>query len=257
MRFKEKQPQAAQNYNALYRYPRSERSLGVFFGSRNGNGSLNNGAQFAGHNENTNINIDGLGTTMAQSSAAASGELFPGGPLIRPGIRFKNSKEGDGWSDCSKNYQHHPSHTPGLFTVQCVCLRPILLGITVTNESESISTALNNLVCRFPTLPRVTVYDNACNFARSVRLRMPWVLAQTNMMMDRFHYRTHCCTSLYDPDTFPMCYGLQTSRAEALNRRWSTSRTHIRYLYGSNLMPFINARAVFLNLRAQVREKKK
>lgn len=120
-------------------------------------------------------------------------------------------------------------------------------------ESESIATALTALISRFNVLPRVTFYDNACNFVRSVRLRLPWVLEESNILTDRFHYRSHRCSSLFDPDSFPFCDGLQTSGAEALNRRWAASRNSIRYLTGDNLVPFLYARAIFLNLRARAR----
>lgn len=196
--------------------------------------------------------------TVSKSEAAITGELYPGRPLCRPRILFKNGKDGEGWNErCEKDYRYHRSHSPGLFTVQCACKRPKLLGITVMNRSESISTALTSLLSRFPVLPTVCLYDNACNFSQSTRLRLPWVLEETQIVTDRFHYKSHKCASVMDPDTYPVCDDLHTSGAEALNRRWAASKNHIRYLAGDNLVPFLYARALFLNLRARVREKKK
>lgn len=194
-------------------------------------------------------------TTVSNSAAARSGELFPGRPLVRPRICFKNASSGEGWNtECSKSYRHRASHTPGLFAIMCVCNRPKILGVSVMAESESISTALSTLLTRFSILPDVTFYDNGCNFARSVRLRLPWVLNETTVLMDRFHYRSHRCCSLFDPDTFQFCDTLLTSGAEALNRRLAASRTHIRYLSGENLIPFLYVRTLFLNLRARLRQ---
>lgn len=59
---------------------------------------------------------------------------------------------------------------------------------------------------------------------------------------------------MFDPDTFAQCDGLQTSGAESLNRRFAASRNHIRYLAGDNLVPFIYAKTVFLNLRTRARQ---
>ena len=83
---------------------------------------------------------------------------------------------------------------------------------------------------------------------------MPWVLENTEILSDRFHYRSHKCCSLYDPDTYPGCDGLHTSGAESINRSIADSRKHIRYLSGKKLLPLIYAGAILLNLRAHVRE---
>lgn len=74
------------------------------------------------------------------------------------------------------------------------------------------------------------------------------------MMCDRFHYRSHKCSLLYDPDTFPVCDAMCTSVAESLNRKWARSRNHSRYLHGDNIIPFLLARSIFLNLRALARD---
>ena len=165
---------------------------------------------------------------VSKSTASKCGELYPGRPIVRPRVTFINGSRGEGWNEqCNKDYRHHASHSPGLFTVQCVCTRPKLLGVTVMRHSESISTALTALLTRFPSLPRVVFYDNSCNFARSVRLRLPSFFETTDVLSDRFHYKGHRCCSLFDPDSYPHCDELMTSGAEALNARLSASRSHI------------------------------
>ena len=76
----------------------------------------------------------------------------------------------------------------------------------------------------------------------------------TQVLSGRFHYCTHRCCSIFDPGTLQMCDNMVNSIAEALNRRWSASRTHMRYLSGNNLIQFIYARSIFLNLRTYVRD---
>lgn len=249
MKFKSKLPMSSRNYTHLHRTPSS-----VCMMTMNSQSVMNlMGEQRA--RESRNPTGTSEPDTIANSEAAKCGELFPVRPLVRPRVRFKNASGGDLWNDdCSKQYRFHPSHTPGLFTIQCVCARPKLLGITVMSESEGIATALSSLITRFPNLPGTTFYDNACNFVRSIRLRLLWVLDETDVLTDRFHYRSHRCCSLFDPDTFPNCDKLLTSGAEALSKRIATSRNHIRYLSGPNLIPLLYARSLFINIRARVRE---
>ena len=193
---------------------------------------------------------------MSRSVAARTGELFPGRPLVRPRVKFCNALGTDEWSDeCEKKYRHGASHSPGLFTLQCACSHPKLIGVSVMLRAESVATALNTLVSRFTTLPHVLFYDNACNLARSVGLRFPWISEKCTILCDRFHYRTHKCGPEFDPDSYTMCNSLLTSGAEALNRQWAASRNNIRYLSGDNLVPFLYARSVFINLRAHLRDR--
>ena len=195
---------------------------------------------------------------VSASSAARTGELYPGRPLVRPRVRFNNGGCRDGWSDeCTKSYRHGQNHSPGLFTLQCACVHPKLLGISVMMSSESVSTALTAVISRFKTLPEIAFYDNACNLARSVTLRFPWVNEKMKILCDRFHYRTHKCGPEFDPDSYADCSDLLTSGAESLNRQWSVSRSNIRFLSGQNLIPFLYARAIFINLRAHLRDERK
>lgn len=47
---------------------------------------------------------------------------------------------------------------------------------------------------------------------------------------------------------------MATSGAESLNRTFASSREHIRFLSGQNLMPFLFAKAIFVNMRARLRD---
>lgn len=70
-------------------------------------------------------------SSVRDSEAANCGDLFPGRPLLHQRVVFKNSKT-EGWrEESAKEDRNSPSHSPGLFTVQCACEHPKLLGVSV------------------------------------------------------------------------------------------------------------------------------
>lgn len=217
-RFDSKQSVSARSYSNLYETPNSD-GISVDYGV----------AKSTAEKER---DVCGL-LAVSSSDAARTGELFPGRRLCRPRVRFTNGSGNDSWSEeCSKDYRHGANQCPGLFTLQCACAHPKLLGVSVMLSSESVATALSALLSRFPVLPSVSFYDNACNLARSTALRFPWVSENTSILCDRFHYRTHRCGPEFEPDSFSSCYSLLTSGAESLNRQWAASRNNIRFLAG-------------------------
>jgi len=184
--------------------------------------------------------------------ASTSGELFPGRPVVRPAIKFGASAHTENGRSCRKNYNKSDSHSPGIFTVQFVCRYPKLIGLSVMMECEGVSTAMSALLSRFKRLPRVCYYDNACNMAKSIILRVPWVNDDCLVVCDRFHYRGHKCNSIYDPNSYYRCTPHATSGAEAVNHLWNFSKAHLRFLRPDNMMLFLAIRAVFLNVRASL-----
>ena len=186
--------------------------------------------------------------------ACETGELFPGRPQVRPNMDFGPTSSAENSRSCRKHYSKARAHTPGIFTVQCACKRPKLLGVSVMTRTEGVSTALSVLLSRFKILPRVCYYDNGCNMARSIVLRVPWVNNECLLVCDRFHYASHTCNSICDPDSYTSCTDHATSSAESINQLWTFSKSHLRFLGPENLMPFLTARSIFMNVRAYVRE---
>jgi len=169
-------------------------------------------------------------------------------------LYFGPSSREENARSCRKLYTKSETHSPGIFTVQCVCSHPKLIGISVMTECEGVSTALSTLLSRFRKLPRVCYYDNACNMSKSVILRCPWVNDKCTIVCDRFHYHGHTCNSVFDPSSYSSCADHATSGAEAMNHVWNFSKSHLRFLRADNMMPFLAARAVFVNIRAAIRE---
>ena len=53
---------------------------------------------------------------------------------------------------------------------------------------------------------------------------------------------------------YPSCSSHCTSSAETLNGLWSKCKNHIRFLRGDNLVPFIFARALYINVKSMARK---
>ena len=186
--------------------------------------------------------------------AARTGELFPGRLEVRPSPRFGPSARSENVRTCLKNYRTSNSNSPGIVSVQCVRRHPRLIGLFIMLECEGITTSLSVFLFRFRVLPRVTYYDNACNMLKSIVQRAPWVNDDTLIVCDRFHDKSQGCSSVCDPDSYKSCLDHGSSSVESINHLWSLSKSHLRYLHSDNLMPFLTARAVFLNVRARCGE---
>ena len=128
--------------------------------------------------------------------AESSGICFPGRKRIRPYILFKSKTE----EICKKNYKSSKSYNSGLLTVQCACDAPKLIGFVVTLQAEPIAMALSELLSHFKAFPKTVYYDNACNLFLSKMLRVPWVLGKTRFLVDWVHFKSHTCSSYFDPD---------------------------------------------------------
>lgn len=75
-----------------------------------------------------------------------TGEFFPGREQVRPNLNFGISSKKKNSRSCRKNYTKSETHSPGIFTVQCVCRYPKLIGLSVMEECEGVSTALSILL---------------------------------------------------------------------------------------------------------------
>ena len=164
------------------------------------------------------------------AEAAKAGQIFPLNPIVRPSIDFGRSSKKENAQNCRKNFRASESHSPGIFTVQCACQYPKVIGVSVMDECEGTSTALSILLSRFKELPRVCYYDDSCNLAKSVILWIPWVNGNCLIVSGRFHYRSHKCNIVTDPDSYGICSQHRTSGAESINQLWNFSRYHIRFL---------------------------
>ena len=79
-----------------------------------------------------------------------TGLVYPGRGMHRPCISFKNME----FTDCNKKYPVSKIHSPGLFTVQCICGHPKIIGFRVMTHAESISMAVSAVITHFKFPPR-------------------------------------------------------------------------------------------------------
>ncbi len=149
-----------------------------------------------------------------QEEARIVGEIFPGRLVVRPRVEFGDYSKVENSRSCAKHYIRSESHSPGLFTVECCCKHPKLIGVSIMDACEGVSTALSVILLRFKTMPRTCFYANACNLLNSVTVRLPRVHNKTRFVCDRFHYRGHECYSVHEPDSYPSNQAHSTSGAE-------------------------------------------
>ena len=149
--------------------------------------------------------------------ASEIGVLFPGRPRLRPNINFSNTFEIQNSKFCRKHYIKYDKHSPGIFTVQCVCRFPKLIGLSAMVDWKGVSNSLSAFLSKFRVLPRVVYNGNACNAYRSIVLSAPSVNDRSLIVCDRLHYRGHLCNSNCDPTVYFRCDEHSTSSAESVN----------------------------------------
>ena len=165
------------------------------------------------------FSIDSPSTWSWQEEARKTGELFPGRSQIRPNIDFGSYSASENPRSCRKNFFSSRSHSPGIFTVQCVCVcqYPKLLGVSVMKKTESGNTALSILLLRFRNLTRVCYHDNGCNMPNFIVLRVPWVNNNGRLVCDKFYFAVHTYNAVFDPDSYIVWSEHVASGEESIN----------------------------------------
>ena len=137
---------------------------------------------------------------------------------MRPNVSFGLSSRKDNVQSCSESYRKSENHSSGIFTLQCVCRHPKLIGLSIMGECENVSTAMSVLLSRFKNLPKATYYDNGCDLAKSALLRFPWINDRTIIMSDKFLYRSQKFNIVADPDSYSITVDHRTSDADSINQ---------------------------------------
>ena len=70
---------------------------------------------------------------------------------------------------CAKKFPVHPTLSPGM--VMMNCQHQICYGFTILRAKESTVGILQLLLTHFRKLPRIIIYDNACNLHRTCMIR--------------------------------------------------------------------------------------
>ncbi len=117
----------------------------------------------------TNVRVESPARWLDE--AVRTDQYFPSNPMIRPCIDFGRTKCTENSKKYRKHYRASDSHSPGIFTAQWACHYPKLIGLSVMDVCEGISTALSVLLSRFRILPKGCYYDNGCNILKSLAIK--------------------------------------------------------------------------------------
>lgn len=176
---------------------------------------------------------------------------FPGRNRCRKGIDFEKVDR----QDSKKHYFKGQSVVPTILTVQCACAHPKLVGLVVLRECKSISAALSFVLPHFPVPPRTVWYENACNSFDCVMIRIPWFLRWSMLMVDRFNFTDHTCSNMFNANLQSILDDDRSVSAEVINAVIDMCISHIGYLEGKDIVPFMKVLFGHLNASAYVRER--
>ena len=133
------------------------------------------------------------------------------------------------------------------------CPHGVCLGFQPMDSAESPRTAFDILVRRFPRIPSLLVYDNACKLHLYALKREPVRIRfkRTRFMVDRLHYRKgHVgCTLGYSMDSYvadPAVASINSQTNEQANSSLRRLATQLTYMTPEKVMMHT---AVFLGIR--------
>lgn len=77
--------------------------------------------------------------------------------------------------------------------------------------------------------------------------------ASSYILVDRFHFKSHLCSEIFDPDSYRSHDGHKTTSAEAINSRMERIVPFLRYVCGELLVLHLTIRFSLLNIVTQFR----
>lgn len=124
----------------------------------------------------------------------------------------------------------------------------------MSKECESISAALSSVLTHFEVPPRRIWYDNGCNTFDCAITRIPWFLRWSMFMVDRFHFTGHTCSNIYNGDLYKKLDLDRSTAAEIINAIIDKGTSHITYIDGTNVIPFMRVLFATRNETAMVKD---
>ena len=117
--------------------------------------------------------------------------FFPNLPQVRGKRMYKadHQKICADQDACRKYSSSHSSLTPGIFTL--LYRHGICCGFQVMESHESPQHPFEIFVCRFPTPPKMIIYDNGCKLHQYVLNCEPVHFKNTVFLVNRFHWQGH------------------------------------------------------------------
>jgi hypothetical protein len=130
-----------------------------------------------------------------------------------------------------------------LFLVVCTCCQQIV-GFSVLDGRESTRTVFEILYSRFDRAPKRIIYDNACNACLTFNLREARFFADTEFVIDRFHWKDHVngCSPAFNPGNranTKALKGVNTSVCEQINSHISRLSKQLIFMRPSRFLFFL------------------
>ncbi|KAI6649515.1 hypothetical protein LOD99_11880 [Oopsacas minuta] len=89
-------------------------------------------------------------------------------------------------------------------------------------KHQRLSPRLLVVVCRHKP-PRIIIYDNACNLHNTCIIREPKLFKDTTFLVDRFHWKNHCCNPAYSLKSVKS-HGFMRINSQVCEQLFSTLR---------------------------------
>ena len=128
---------------------------------------------------------------------------------------------------CNKFYSKHGVGTPGTLFGLCLDCNGFV-GMKFLKFAESERTIFELLLTRWPTPPKVVVYDNACNAHYFCLSREPDYFKFTQFIIDQLHASGHkACSCAYDPTRHEIVINKNTQQCEQLNSKFTRKQSQL------------------------------
>ena len=186
--------------------------------------------------------------------SASKLSCFPNHPPVREVRNYScdNKTPCQQNDSCRKYASHHPTLTPGIFTLYCP--HGICYGFEVMRSHESPRIPFQIFLTRFLQPPKVIIYDNACKLHHYILNREPNHFKSTKFLVDRFHWKGHAgCSSGYNLNKYPGfdMNAINSQVNEQANAGLQRIKAHISYMKEDNFMFHVK---LFLALANNVKQ---
>lgn len=168
-----------------------------------------------------------LRTAAARQELLRTGWYFPNFPTLATVRDVHINRPTNQTTECTKEYKHAGRLGAGMMMVWCVKHRECI-GFTVLQKAESCKELYDILSTRFRIMPKIVIYDNACNlFEVSVTLanlqycfnRNPQLFANTSFLCDGMHFQNHTnCSATFNCLHYAAMTGLSSVTHEQKNQ---------------------------------------
>jgi hypothetical protein len=191
------------------------------------------------------------------SEMKSTGVFFPGRPVVRnlKHVELGSTNEGN----CSKFYQSNTRLGSGIVLFWCARHR-ICLGWVFLKKAESLEIVYQTILTRFPVIPKVICYDNACNLAEYCYNRAPrFEINRVNsiifryfvdsiFIVDGFHFKGHVnCSHGYNSSKLALMADICSVVHEQKNSKLAKLKIPSLYMRFDCFLSLIRALTSLMN----------